>query len=109
MATEKLPPAEVAAQTAVLEPAGAGPMSRKQLMGQVNIPGALPKDYVHRKEPDEGPARGKEVGVRKASSKSEVYERGFAKGGSASSRADGIAKRGKTRGTIVMCKGGMYK
>jgi len=33
----------------------------------------------------------------------------MAKGGSASSRADGIARRGKTRGTIVMCGGGMYK
>lgn len=32
-----------------------------------------------------------------------------AKGGTASSRADGIAQRGKTRGTIVMCGGGMYK
>ena len=27
----------------------------------------------------------------------------------ASKRADGIAQRGKTRGTIVMCGGGMYK
>lgn len=36
-------------------------------------------------------------------------QRGYAKGGSASSRADGIAQRGKTRGTIVMCGGGMYK
>lgn len=33
----------------------------------------------------------------------------YAKGGTASSRADGIAKRGKTRGTIVMCKGGRAK
>ena len=33
----------------------------------------------------------------------------FAKGGSASSRADGCAERGKTKGTIVMCGGGMYK
>lgn len=33
----------------------------------------------------------------------------MAKGGSASSRADGIAQRGKTRGTIVMCGGGMAK
>ncbi len=32
-----------------------------------------------------------------------------AAGGSASSRADGIAQRGKTKGTIVMCGGGMYK
>jgi len=30
-------------------------------------------------------------------------------GGSASSRADGIAQRGKTRGTMVMCGGGMSK
>lgn len=34
---------------------------------------------------------------------------GKAKGGTASSRADGIAQRGKTKGTIVMCGGGMYK
>jgi hypothetical protein len=33
----------------------------------------------------------------------------MAKGGSASARADGCAERGKTRGTIVMCGGGMYK
>ena len=31
------------------------------------------------------------------------------KGGSASSRADGIAQRGKTRGKMVMCGGGMAK
>ena len=35
--------------------------------------------------------------------------RTMAKGGSASSRADGIAQRGKTRGTMVMCGGGMAK
>ena len=35
---------------------------------------------------------------------------GMAKGGmTASKRADGIAQRGKTKGTIVMCGGGMYK
>ena len=34
----------------------------------------------------------------------------YAKGGSASSRADGIAQRGKTRGAMVaMCGGGMKK
>jgi hypothetical protein len=34
----------------------------------------------------------------------------YAKGGmTASKRADGIAQRGKTRGTIVMCGGGMAK
>lgn len=33
----------------------------------------------------------------------------MAKGGTASKRADGIAQRGKTRGTIVMCGGGYMK
>ena len=33
----------------------------------------------------------------------------YAKGGSASSRADGIATKGKTRGTIIMCGGGTSK
>jgi len=34
-------------------------------------------------------------------------QRGYAKGGmTASVRADGIAQRGKTRGTMVMCGGG---
>jgi hypothetical protein len=36
-------------------------------------------------------------------------QRGYSKGGSASSRADGIAQRGKTKGTIIMCGGGMAK
>jgi hypothetical protein len=40
-----------------------------------------------------------------------VPEGRYAKGGSvsASKRADGIAQRGKTRGTMVMCGGGMAK
>jgi hypothetical protein len=33
----------------------------------------------------------------------------FKKGGSASSRGDGIAQRGKTKGTIVACGGGYMK
>jgi len=33
----------------------------------------------------------------------------MASGGTASSRADGCAQRGKTRGTMVMCGGGMTK
>ena len=33
----------------------------------------------------------------------------MAKGGTASARADGIAQRGKTKGTFVMCGGGMAK
>jgi len=45
--------------------------------------------------------------------KDEAYEKRdkYAKGGkvSASSRGDGIAQRGKTRGTIVACGGGYMK
>lgn len=37
----------------------------------------------------------------------ETFKRG-GKVGSASKRADGIAQRGKTRGTMVMCGGGKY-
>jgi len=37
-------------------------------------------------------------------------QRGYAKGGmTASKRADGIAQRGKTKGTMVMCGGGMAR
>ena len=43
----------------------------------------------------------------------EAYQQaGYAKGGSvgsASQRADGIAQRGKTRGTMIMCGGGYMK
>ena len=41
----------------------------------------------------------------------EAPEMGMKRGGmaSASKRADGIAQRGKTRGTMVMCGGGMTK
>jgi hypothetical protein len=35
--------------------------------------------------------------------------KGMSRGGSASSRGDGIAQRGKTRGTFVMCGGGYTK
>ena len=45
----------------------------------------------------------------KAYNAAKTYPDNFAKGGSASSRADGCAERGKTKGTIVMCGGGMYK
>lgn len=44
----------------------------------------------------------------------EAYEKSrttpYAKGGTASSRADGIASRGKTKGTMIaMCGGGYTK
>jgi hypothetical protein len=68
-------------------------------------PEALDKAYMkHNKTPtapaDDGRVRDPVRG-----------QRGYAKGGSvsASKRADGIAQRGKTRGTMVMCGGGMAK
>ena len=39
----------------------------------------------------------------------ETSDMTFKRGGSASSRGDGIAQRGKTKGTIVMCGGGYMK
>ena len=47
--------------------------------------------------------------VEDEKSRQKIKSMGFSKGGSASSRADGIAQRGKTRGTMVMCGGGMAK
>ena len=49
---------------------------------------------------------------RKVNKAAEEASKNMAKGGktsSASKRADGIAQRGKTRGTIVMCGGGYMK
>jgi hypothetical protein len=45
----------------------------------------------------------------KAYKAAETYPKNFSKGGTASARADGIAQRGKTKGTFVMCGGGMAK
>jgi hypothetical protein len=46
----------------------------------------------------------------KAYKAAETYPDIFAKGGmTASKRGDGIAQRGKTKGTMIMCGGGMAK
>ena len=51
-----------------------------------------------------------QVKKNKAYNAAKTYPDDFAKGGmTASKRADGIAQRGKTRGTMVMCGGGMHK
>ena len=60
------------------------------------------KHYEMRKEQLEGQED-------KAATKAYNASLKMAKGGTASSRADGIAQRGKTRGTLVMCGGGMSK
>lgn len=47
--------------------------------------------------------------IRMQKSNSPTGMKSGGKVGSASSRADGIAQRGKTRGTMVACGGGMMK
>jgi hypothetical protein len=47
--------------------------------------------------------------VQDEKDREKIKSMGFSKGGSASSRADGVAQRGKTRGTMVMCGGGMAR
>ena len=49
------------------------------------------------------------MGTSRPSTKPDPDIKPLKAGGSASARADGIAQKGKTRGTIVMCGGGMYK
>jgi len=50
------------------------------------------------------------MGTSKPSKKADADIVPLAKGGmTASKRADGIAQRGKTKGTFVMCGGGMTK
>ncbi len=79
------------------------------------------KSLINRMMPTMGKAARDEMRAAKALRESVPYrareyeaynEAGYKKGGkvsSASKRADGIAQRGKTRGTMVMCKGGMTK
>ena len=74
-------------------------------------PGSL-DDVVYPETREKMQLMKQEAADRKADMANEAaYNKasGMKKGGSASSRADGIAQRGKTKGTIVMCGGGMYK
>ena len=90
------PPANVA--DAMSAP---GPMTRRQRMDNLNItPDAkLTPDDIRKLNPVLEPVSGEEVGMQKREEK--VYKKKMAAGGSASSRADGCAQRGKTRGTFV--------
>lgn len=83
-----------------------------------NPPITIPKSMrnLSQNEPDPN-IRDKTEGIMRtqniSTSDSEMKRGGAVKkmssGGSASSRGDGIAQRGKTRGTMVMCGGGMAK
>ena len=94
MATGKLPPAEVAVRAAVLEPVPKATPDKKRRPEKSTAPerpfrAEMLKQYGgEMKEPpmpDEGPTEKKAKG---------------GKIGSASSRADGCCKRGKTRGKV---------
>jgi hypothetical protein len=66
------------------------------------------------KEPDGGSVGGKYVPEQLGSGimvdgKPMKPAKKMSSGGSASSRADGVAVKGKTKGTMVMCGGGMMK
>ena len=78
-----------------------GPMSRTNRMGKRNIDpkGKVTPDDLRKLNPVLEPVSGEEVGMQKSEEK--VYKKKLAAGGSASSRADGCAQRGKTRGKMV--------
>jgi len=83
--------------------------------GAVTLPDRSPakkEDFMGSK-PSKGMPEGAQTLPYKPNKKAESDMKmiPLAKGGkvSASSRADGCAQRGKTKGTIVMCGGGMYK
>ena len=76
----------------------------------------MAKDKVYTADQGQPPQEPDDASATKATKKDQPEQLGsmirvkkMAKGGSASARADGIAQRGKTKGTIVMCGGGMAK
>lgn len=80
-----------------------GPLTRSQRMDKMVVGGELTEEErkrFSRMMPME-PVQGEEVGSRRMERKSEVYKKKMAAGGSASSRADGCAQRGKTKGKMV--------
>jgi len=72
-------------------------------------------DKVYTAEMGQPPKEPDDASVKKQSKKDMPEQLGSgivvkkAKGGTASARADGIAQRGKTKGTIVACGGGWMK
>ena len=78
-----------------------GPMSQANRMGKRNIDpkGKVTPEDLRKLNPVLDIVPGEEVGMQKREEK--VYKKKLAAGGSASSRADGCAQRGKTRGKMV--------
>ena len=78
-----------------------GPLTKEQLMAPMRIGSKKDLKPGDRRmlNPVLEPVPGEEIGMEER--KSKVYKKKMASGGSASSRADGCAQRGKTRGTFV--------
>ena len=76
-----------------------GPLTEKQRMAPMRIGSKKDLKPGDRRmlEPVLEPVEGEEVGMEEK----KVYKKKLASGGSASSRADGCAQRGKTRGKMV--------
>jgi hypothetical protein len=66
-------------------------------------------DYVSPKEHYQMGKQRIEAEENAAQDKARQNASSMKSGGTASSRGDGIAQRGKTKGTLVMCGGGMAK
>ena len=88
----------------------AKPMTRAQRMGKISIgrPQDLSPEDIENfsRNPDTMLGRGEEMGMEKKAAK--VYKKKLASGGYTKA-ADGCAKRGKTRGTMVTMSKGGYK
>ena len=89
----------------------ADPFERNEYTpGERTMSGVLkPEAYKNRKAAHEMLQNMREQDLEAAAARKAEGKKKGGKVSSASSRADGIAQRGKTRGTIVMCGGGMYK
>ena len=86
-------------------------LMRKGIEGEQDILSKFSTTMSKSARDDIRSAKAMRESVPQSAREYEAYQgAGYKKGGmTASKRADGIAQRGKTRGTIVMCGGGMYK
>jgi hypothetical protein len=85
-------------------------MMQSGIEGEKDIMSRLMPTMAKSARDDMRAAKALRESVPEAAREGEAYNQaGYKKGGSVSSRADGIAQRGKTRGTMVMCGGGMAK
>mgnify|MGYP003339714090 CR=1 FL=1 len=86
-------------------------MMRKGIEGEKDLMSKISPTMAKSARDDIRMATQMRESVPESAREYEAYQgAGYKKGGmTASKRADGIAQRGKTRGTIVMCGGGMYK